>query len=87
MFSIQPLAGQPDTPQTTPTATPPVASVAPQQSANPYRLGQQAGGKRVVYGGVATPTSQSAPPTSLPPPPLSTTDYTQGQVCLIIERG
>ncbi|CAI8002526.1 SEC23-interacting protein [Geodia barretti] len=79
MFSIQPLAGQPDTPQTTPTATPPVASVAPQQSANPYRLGQQAGGKRVVYGGVATPTSQSAPPTSLPPPPLSTTDYTQGQ--------
>jgi hypothetical protein len=79
IFSIQPLAGQPDTPQTTPTATPPVASVAPQQSANPYRLGQQAGGKRVVYGGVATPTSQSAPPTSLPPPPLSTTDYTQGQ--------
>ena len=78
MFPIQPLAGQPDTPQATPTATPPVAAIAPQQSANPYRLGQ-AGGKRVVYGGVATSTSQPlqpAPPTSLPPS-VATTDYTQ----------
>jgi hypothetical protein len=76
IYSLQPLAGQPDTPKATPTAPPPVASVTPVQqvAANPYRLGQT-GGKRVARGlaGVsvhATPPSQplpQAPPPSLPP--------------------
>ena len=76
LYSIQPLAVQPDTPQATPTAPPPTASVTPVQqvAANPYRLGQ-AGGKRVAHGlaGVSaqtTPPPQplpQAPPPSLPP--------------------
>ena len=70
-YSIQPLAGQPDTPQATPIAPPPGVSVSQQVSANPYRLGQ-GGGKRVAYGGggggvASYPPRQPAPPTSLPP--------------------
>lgn len=73
-YSLQPLAGQPDTLQATPTAPPPMASVPPIQS-NPYRMGPAGGGRKVAHaldGGPTYPTPpltstpQQAPPTSLP---------------------
>lgn len=70
IYHIQPLAGQPDPPQVTPTVSPPVASVQQQTATNPYRMEQAGGGRKVTHamaGVSAYPTApQQAPPTSLP---------------------
>lgn len=72
IYPLQPLAGQPDPPQVTPTVSPPVPSIQQQTVTNPYRMGQAGAGRKVTHampGVPAYPTTspQQAPPTSLPP--------------------
>ena len=76
-YMLQPLAGQPDVPQITPTATPPVASVVPvpqlgrTAAPNPYRMGTT-GARKPTYSTSLPPPPHTSHPSQLtPPPPIS----------------